>query len=119
MGIGKHVLIDLYDCQGDMEDVPKVLDILKQAAITAGATILQVSYEKFDPQGLTAVIILAESHLSIHTYPEHGSGYAAIDLFTCGDKCEPSKAIPILEDYFLPKSFTCRTQVRGQELDCV
>ena len=67
---------------------------MTKAAEAANATLLSISSKKFDPQGVTAVVLLSESHLSIHTWPEYG--YAAIDAFTCGDRTDPEKACDFL-----------------------
>jgi S-adenosylmethionine decarboxylase proenzyme len=67
------------------------------AAVAAGATVLDVSFRKFAPQGVSGVVIISESHLTIHTWPEYG--YAAIDLFTCGDRAEPWRAFKVLAGF--------------------
>ena len=71
---------------------------MTKAAEAANATLLSISSKKFDPQGVTAVVLLSESHLSIHTWPEYG--YAAIDAFTCGDRTDPEKACDFLRKTF-------------------
>ena len=93
--LGKHLLLELKDCD---EEVLNDLDFLKgtllAAAIECGATVLGESFHRFEPQGVSGVVIIAESHLFIHTWPEHG--YAAVDIFTCGDSVQPGKAAEIL-----------------------
>ncbi len=93
--LGKHLLLELKDCD---KEVLNNLDLLKgimlSAAIEAGATVLSESFHRFSPQGVSGVVVLAESHLFIHTWPEYG--YAAADIFTCGDSVEPEKAAQIL-----------------------
>ena len=77
---------------------------LNRAAKLANATVLNLISNKFDPQGVTAIALLAESHISIHTWPE--IGYAAIDVFTCGDHTMPEKACKLLFKEFLAKHFS-------------
>jgi len=80
---GVHAIIELYDCPSDLlNDEAYVRDAICQAAEVAGAHLLNISSHGFSPQGVTAIALLAESHISIHTWPE--TGYAAADMFTCG-----------------------------------
>lgn len=84
---GKHLLLELYDCERKkLDDEDYLKKILAEAAIKAKATILGSVSHKFDPQGVTILILLAESHISIHTWPEHR--YAAVDLFSCSKDTE-------------------------------
>ncbi len=97
---GKHVVIDIWGCKFDeLNDVNAAIRFVEQVVQEADMTMLNLSYKKFQPQGLTVVGLLSESHISLHTYPEHG--YIAIDLFTCGDH-SPEMALK----NNLPKFFT-------------
>ena len=93
--LGKHLLLELKDCD---KEVLNVLGSLKStllaAANEAGATVLGESFHRFNPHGVSGVVIIAESHLFIHTWPEYG--YAAADIFTCGDSVQPKKAAEML-----------------------
>jgi S-adenosylmethionine decarboxylase len=81
----------LKDCNPDsLDDIDYVKKVMTGAADEAGATIVGESFHKFDPVGVTGIVAVAESHLCIHTWPEHG--YAAVDIFTCGRGFEPRKA---------------------------
>ncbi len=82
--LGRHLLADLYGCQPALLADPQAISAMLLAAAQAGnATVLQQHFHHFGPQqGVTGVLLLMESHISIHTWPEHG--YAAIDLFMCG-----------------------------------
>lgn len=81
--VGAHVLADFWGCQFEkLNDAQFLMDSLRQAAQSAHMTILGERSHKFEPQGFTGLLLLSESHISIHTYPERG--YAAIDVFTCG-----------------------------------
>ena len=89
--LGKHLLLELKDCDKEvLNDVSFLRDVLPEAASEAGATVLGESFHQFNPHGVSGVVIIAESHLFIHTWPE--LGYAAVDIFTCGDTVQPEKA---------------------------
>jgi len=89
--IGKHCILELYNCCPEkLNDESFLRSSITNAVQLAGATLLQLISHRFDPQGVTGLALLAESHLSIHTWPE--SGYAAVDVFTCGDHTMPERA---------------------------
>ncbi len=93
--LGKHLLLELKDCDGEvLNDLSFLKGVLLVAAREIGATILGESFHQFSPHGVSGVVIIAESHLFIHTWPE--CGYAAVDIFTCGDSVQPGKAAQIL-----------------------
>ncbi len=90
--LGKHILLELKDCDRKvLNNLGFLKSILSGAAQEAGATVLGESFHQFAPQGVSGVVIIAESHLFIHTWPEYG--YAAIDIFTCGNTVQPEKAV--------------------------
>ncbi len=94
-GLGKHLLLELKDCDRRLlNDLGFLKGILLTAASEAGATVLGESFHQFEPQGVSGVVIIAESHLFIHTWPQYG--YAAIDIFTCGNSVHPEKAAQML-----------------------
>jgi len=85
--MGKHYLLNLYGCSFVLLDNEECLiELLEHAATISGATVIQTISKKFEPQGVTVLTLLSESHISIHTWPEKGE--AAVDVFTCGD-CDP------------------------------
>jgi S-adenosylmethionine decarboxylase len=85
--VGKHYLLNLYGCSFVLLNDEKCLvDLLENAAAASGATVIQTIFKKFEPQGVTVICLLSESHISIHTWPEEGK--AAVDVYTCGD-CDP------------------------------
>jgi len=89
--VGKHCILELYDCdRSRLDDEAFLRDTITTAARRAGATLLHLITHRFEPQGVTGLALLAESHISIHTWPE--SGYAAVDVFTCGDHTMPERA---------------------------
>jgi S-adenosylmethionine decarboxylase len=88
---GKHLLLELYKCDYEkLNDESFLRCTLNRAAKLAKATVLNLISNKFEPQGVTAIALLAESHISIHTWPE--SNYSAVDIFTCGQNMMPELA---------------------------
>ena len=95
--VGKHCILELYNCDADkLDDEAFIRNALTTAAKRAGATLLNLITHHFQPQGVTGLALLAESHISIHTWPE--SGYAAVDVFTCGDHTMPERACIVLSE---------------------
>jgi S-adenosylmethionine decarboxylase len=93
--VGKHCILELYGCSSArLNDEAFLRDTITTAAKRAGATLLNLITHRFEPQGVTGLALLAESHISIHTWPE--SGYAAVDVFTCGDHTMPEQACAVL-----------------------
>ena len=94
--LGRHVLVDLYGCSKELlDDVAFITEAMTTAALAGGATIIDSTFHRFSPCGITGVVAIRESHLAIHTWPEHG--YAAVDLFTCGDGIDPWRAYESLK----------------------
>jgi len=111
---GKHYLIDLRDCDPEIiKSVDPTREIVLRAAKECGATILDDYFHQFQPIGVSGVVLIAESHISIHTWPE--SGFAAADIFTCGEM-KPQVAIDIMREGFRAKaaSMSMKVVVRGQ-----
>lgn len=97
--LGRHVLAEVHGCQFEvLNDINRVEDIMIKAALEAGAEVREFVFHKFSPQGVSGVVVISESHLSIHTWPE--LGYAAVDVFTCGDKVNPWDACNYLAEMF-------------------
>jgi S-adenosylmethionine decarboxylase len=110
--LGKHLLLELKDCDKEvLNDLNSLRGILQTAASEAGATILGDSFHQFEPQGVSGVVIIAESHLFIHTWPEYG--YAAVDIFTCGNSVQPAKAAQLLISKLGPKNHSILEIQRG------
>jgi len=108
---GTHLIIDLWGAER-LDELEHVRATLIEAVEVAGATLLHIHLHHFTPNGgVSGVAVLAESHISIHTWPERG--YAALDIFMCGD-AEPLKAIPVLERAFKPTSVKCDELLRGE-----
>ena len=110
--LSRHLLLELYDCNPEaLNDVDGITNTMTQAALASGATILKVEFHKFAPIGISGMIIIAESHLSIHTWPEYK--YAACDVFTCGDKIDPYLAVDYLTTHLEAKSSSIIEMKRG------
>jgi S-adenosylmethionine decarboxylase len=107
---GLHLIAEFWGAR-DIEDEKEIKQILIGAAKSSGCRPLKVSTYKFKPRGVTGVVLLAESHISIHAWPEHD--YLAIDLFTCGDKKRPQAALDYLKEIYKPKRVESRKIMRG------
>jgi S-adenosylmethionine decarboxylase len=97
--LGRQVTIEYYECGATaFLDVDHVENALLKAAKDSGATIISSSFHQFEPQGVSGVVVIAESHFTIHAWPEHD--YAAVDIFTCGDNINLEEAIGSMKDSF-------------------
>lgn len=111
--LGRHVLAELHGCKVSiLNDIEKVERIMINAALKAGAEVRECVFHKFSPQGVSGVVVISESHLAIHTWPE--LGYAAVDVFTCGSKCDPWDACNYLTEKFEAGNITATELPRGQ-----
>ncbi|WP_342525124.1 adenosylmethionine decarboxylase [Chryseomicrobium sp. FSL W7-1435] len=82
--MGRHIIAELWECDFDkLNDMNFIEQTFVDAALKSGAEVREVAFHKFAPQGVSGVVIISESHLTIHSFPEHG--YASIDVYTCGD----------------------------------
>lgn len=107
---GVHLLIDLWEAT-NLDKMDVIERALSEAAKIAGATLLHAHLHRFTPNGgISGVLVLAESHISIHTWPERS--YAALDIFMCGS-CDPYKALPVLRATFRPAHVGLGEQKRG------
>lgn len=87
----RHNIMELWECKTELlNDRESVEKLMVEAALESGAEVREVAFHKFAPQGVSGVVVISESHLAIHTFPEHG--YASIDVFTCGDRIDPKTA---------------------------
>ena len=94
--LGRHVLVELYGCEpAALADERGIASAMLAAARACGATVVESVFHHFSPLGVSGVVLIAESHLTIHTWPEHG--YAAVDVFTCGATIEPGEAVDLLQ----------------------
>ncbi len=101
--MGRHVIAELWECNIDMLNNMELLErTFVNAALKAGAEVREVAFHKFAPFGVSGVVIISESHLTIHSFPEHG--YASIDVYTCGDIIDPNVAVAYIEEQLEAKS---------------
>lgn len=104
--------MELWGCNERALDNPcLVLSLLKRAVKASGAHPVESVCRHFDPQGVTGIMMVQESHFAVHTWPE--KGYAAIDAFTCGERCDPMKAVEVFKRGFKAKSVDVREITRG------
>ena len=97
--LGRHLLLELFDCDSEsINNLEAVKSSLIEAAKRAQATIVDVVFHEFNPFGISGVVVIAESHLSIHTWPEYR--YAAVDVFSCGEVLQPEIAVNYLVEQF-------------------
>ncbi len=110
--LGQHMLLEFYNCDPKaLDDLPYVEEIMNQAARDCGATIVQSTFHRFQPHGISGVVVIAESHLAIHTWPEYR--YASIDLYTCGDTIQQMVAYRVLKDGFSAEAADIQHVERG------
>jgi len=110
--LGRHIIVELHGVDPRLlDDLDRLREILIKAAIKAGASIIGEIFHKFSPHGVTGVIAVKESHISIHTWPEFG--YAALDIFTCRG-IDPRKALDIILEYLRPRYYVAMTVIRGE-----
>ena len=101
--LGRHVLVEFYGCNHDkLNDLKFIEEAMTGAAEYAKATVVDDVFHRFNPHGVSGVVVIAESHLAIHTWPEYG--YAAVDLFTCGEEINPWDAF-----FYLNKELEAET----------
>jgi len=113
--IGSHCVLEIYDSPAALLDDPNaVVQALHSAAKAAKATLLQTTHHRFEPHGVTALALLAESHISVHTWPERG--YAACDVFTCGTQTLPEAACMALVQAFESPRYSLRRFARGEDM---
>ena len=111
--LGTHILVDLYECPSKLlNDLEYIKESMQKAGRAAGATILNSNFHRFSPHGITGVLTIQESHLAIHTWPEYG--YAAVDLFTCGQNINPWRAYEVLKAVLCADRATAVEMHRGQ-----
>lgn len=113
--LGRHILVEFHDCDSAiLNDSTLIENHMVEAARLAGATVISSTFHHFSPHGVSGVVVIAESHLAIHTWPEYG--YAAVDLFTCGDECNPWNAFHHLKEAFGSQR-SIETELRRGQLD--
>ncbi|PKK84175.1 MAG: S-adenosylmethionine decarboxylase proenzyme [candidate division Zixibacteria bacterium HGW-Zixibacteria-1] len=110
--LGRHLVAEMADCNSKiLNDIQLLEKEMKEAARVSGATVVKSTFHRYNPQGLSGIIVIAESHLSIHTWPEYG--YAAIDCFTCGSSVDPWKALEYIKNALECKTVSAKEINRG------
>jgi len=110
--LGKHLLIEYYECDSKiLKNTSLIEKYMIESAKVAQATIVESVFHSFSPWGVSAVIVIEESHLAIHTWPEYG--YAAVDLFTCGNTIKPFTAFKFLEEKLKAERYDLTEISRG------
>ncbi len=110
--LGHHLIVELYDCETTViNDARRVEASLVKAVEISGATMVQSVIHEFNPHGVSGVIVIEESHFSVHTWPEYG--YCALDIFTCGSEIDHMSALQYLKDTFGAKNISVNEIKRG------
>lgn len=110
--LGRQILVEFYDCkESNINDVEYIESSLIKATQASNATIISHNFHKFSPYGVSGVVVIAESHVAIHTWPEYN--YAAVDIFTCGDTIDPWTIQEHLKEYLESKNVSSMEMKRG------
>jgi S-adenosylmethionine decarboxylase len=113
---GTHILLELYGCKTEiLNNTYAILTILRDTVELANCELVDSIEYRFQPNGVSAVLLLKESHISIHTWPD--DGYAAVDIFTCGDKATPHASVQYLIDSFEANRYWTKSVLRGLKND--
>ncbi|MBS3946870.1 MAG: S-adenosylmethionine decarboxylase proenzyme [Dethiobacter sp.] len=110
--LGRHILAEFHGCPTEfLNDIQRIERTMVDAALEAGAEIREVAFHKFSPQGVSGVVVISESHLAIHTWPE--LGYAAVDVFTCGETVDPWVSCNYLREHLSAENMSAQEILRG------
>ena len=107
----KQLLVDVYGCKADVDDEEFLLATLEEASDAVGSRIVKKITQRFEPVGVSVILILAETHMSIHTWPEHS--YAAVDVFFCSEGKDPHIAWDVIKKRLQPESFELKELTRS------
>ena len=109
--LGYHLIVECWDCQGELNSCELVKKTLTEATRKAKVTLLELRTHHFNPHGVSGMAIVAESHFSVHTWPEYR--YVAVDIFTCGEKTQPGEALSVFREAFKPRKMQVQEIRRG------
>ena len=109
----RELLVDLYGCKDNLDNLEFLTSLLRTAAKKMGSNIIKTISHKFSPTGTTVILILAETHISLHTWPEHK--YAALDVFICNEEINPELGWQTVKDALKPSSFKVHKMIRKIE----
>ncbi|MFZ8854655.1 MAG: adenosylmethionine decarboxylase [Thermofilaceae archaeon] len=111
-GVGRHLIVEMYECDpAALDSLDIVKSALLDAAVASNSTVIGFDFYRFKPHGISGYVLIAESHIAIHTWPE--LGYAAVDVFTCGEHTDPWKGLEMLKDRLKAKKMTILEIARG------
>ena len=110
--LGTHWLVDFSSCQTIPSEPDQLQEIMEDAARRCKATVVCSTFHRFEPQGLSGVVVIGESHLAVHTWPEHAS--VCVDLFTCSDQMDAEPGIEYLTEMFAARETNTRIVARGK-----
>jgi len=114
--VGRHLIVEMFECDGKLLDgIQAVKNALLDAAVASNSTVMGFEFYRFKPHGVSGYVLLAESHISIHTWPEYG--YAAVDVFTCGEHTDPWKGLEILKERLKARKITIISIDRGVSIE--
>lgn len=108
--IGRHMILELWGCS-NLDSPQQVEEALRGVVDACRLSLLDLKVYPFHPIGVTGVAVVSESHVLIHTWPEYG--YAAVDVFTCGEQRDPALAVPVLREHFAPERIQVMEMTRG------
>lgn len=115
VGLGRHIIAEFYGCKRELlDDIRFIKHILIKAAILSNSTVIGYGFHRFKPHGVSGYVLVAESHLSIHTWPEYG--YAAVDIFTCGEHTNPNIGLAELQKQLEAKKVVTTELIRGLDV---
>ncbi len=110
--LGRHLVVEYSECdKSKLNDLHFLEEAMTEAVRRSGATIVRSVFHEYNPQGVSGVVVIAESHISIHTWPEYG--YAAVDFFTCGQSVDPHKAYEYMKEALGARSIGLKELSRG------
>ena len=112
--LGRQLVVELWGCERNLNEPEEIRKALQEAVDRANATGLDIQVHTFNPHGVSGVAVIAESHISIHTWPE--LSYVALDVFTCGDKAIPEAAVEVFRELFRPQRVEVLEIKRGIQL---
>lgn len=112
--LGRQLVVELWGCERNLNEPEGIRRALKEAVDRANATGLDIQVHTFNPHGVSGVAVIAESHISLHTWPE--LSYVALDVFTCGDKAIPEAAVEVFRELFRPQRVEVLEIKRGIQL---
>jgi S-adenosylmethionine decarboxylase proenzyme len=109
--LGRQLLIEFYDCEALLDDCPQIQWLMEEVAKRCKATIVESVFHTFNPFGVSGVVVISESHVAIHTWPEYK--YCAVDIFTCGDLIDPWDGFSFLKEHLKSKHHSVVEIKRG------